>query len=323
MSRDQLGIIDLTPGEWQAPDVPAGHRDMIRMPSDLIGERPGGRVTTRPATPDEWQRYGLSHPLRPELVEDIKAGMGLEAIAVKHGASIDQVAGKVANWWSRIVRAFPEGDDEHAHAVWSQAAAVLGIRERTPPLVPRLPPANMNHGAEDGTTPDQSGDAEVENMPRRDEELRRILTPEKLAEELQRHSMKAIAQKYGRSLSTIMLLRREYNIPLPRRTEPGGASTASRTISASQRQSATDTMRTAEHHSASSQKPSIAAIPAAQPKLPPGLLIRIGDQVRVTLNVEGCKVSDALAHLRSVQTVLEPLYGKRLNVTLMVEEAAS
>lgn len=45
MSTDQLGIIDLAPGDWEGPRIPASQRGLMVTPSDLVGERPGGQVT--------------------------------------------------------------------------------------------------------------------------------------------------------------------------------------------------------------------------------------------------------------------------------------
>ncbi len=182
MSIDQLGIIDMRQDEWVSPDIPMGKRGMMITPSDLVGERPANEVTTRTATPEEWQRHGITHPLRPELVEDIRAGLGLEAIAIKHGVPIQDVAAKMTGWWARIIRAFPEGQDEAPRQVWSQAAAVLGIRERRSPLVPMMPPEPVETGENDNQEdmePDDAMLAEQEPeerekpMPRRDEDLRR------------------------------------------------------------------------------------------------------------------------------------------------------
>lgn len=343
MGVDQLGIIDLKPGEWVSPDIPMGKRGMMITPSDLVGERPANEAIIRPATPEEWQRHGITHPLRPQLVEDIKAGLGLEAIAIKWDRPIREVAAKVTSWWARIVRTFPEGEDGQAREVWAQAAAVLSIRERRPPLVPMMPPQPMEMGdAEDedldDAPPEQESEEREKPMPRRDEELRRVLTPAKLAQELQENTVFQVARKYSRPETTINSLMKEYGITVRgarRDAEARKVIQATAEDTAEREQPPAPAALQPQRHigqqgagappttaAASAPMPKIVA-PERDVKLPAGLTIRAGDRLRATVNDQAYAVSDVLTHLKAVEAALITAVGRKVNVILTVEEVAS
>lgn len=112
--------------ELGAPNAPT-----VRMPSDTDRPSPGAALS-RTVTDEERERYGITHPLRPELVADINEGLTLEQIAERHRGPLLEVAQKLVWWWPRMVLSLDVDVLDRAKAMLKAARGIPGIQAAPP-----------------------------------------------------------------------------------------------------------------------------------------------------------------------------------------------
>ncbi len=187
----------------------------VRMPSD-VDRPPPSDVLSRTATEAERVQYGITHPLRQDLVEAINDGLSLEDIAERYGATARDVASKLMFGWVAIARLLPEASRRHGQQLRHEAAEILG---KDMPHAPMTTAADaLEQRAEEPPAPapekrEEESNTTVHRRPRRTwEQIQAALPPEKLAQELEAKPQRAVAQDNGIAVKTLHALMTEYGI---------------------------------------------------------------------------------------------------------------
>lgn len=189
-------------------ELGAANTPTVRMPSDVDRSSPGTLIS-RELTAEEMQRYGISHPLRAELVADLNEGLTLEEIAERHGRPLLEVAQKLVWWWPRIVMHLDVEVFDRAKAMHKKARAIPGIQ--APP-----PNGSVSEAAEGSARETREEAREVAKQAGKRTGVGAILTREYLEEKLTTHSAAEIARELGCASSTVDYYIRRHGVANPR-----------------------------------------------------------------------------------------------------------
>lgn len=172
-----------------------------------------GPVTAHQATPEEMAHYGIRPPLRADLIDCLEKGMGVKEIAMLYGIPVFEAASKIGTaGYGGMRKQLSPAAQEHLDKIWPTVKAIVGSTAVPCPPDKKPAPEPEPEPYHEELEEEEDDGEESDEMPRRDEQLRKVLTPEKLAKELQESTVEQVAKNHGKSVGAINTLLHEYGM---------------------------------------------------------------------------------------------------------------